>query len=326
MGNWGGSPATAAGLTPAQRHGRSRSAQVRLARNQIQRSPGPQRSPTDISLAQLEFESEDGDDADLEAAYAASRAASGTSMSGAVGSSSGGSAPRGTQPEVIPNLPQGQSQSQGLGLLDVTQPPPEYSSPVDRSILSARRDAERQQQQHPPRTSSKRHQKQRQRYPEQYDRQTGQNGSPASRSQAHRKHRQRRDYFDTSSASPSSASESGSGGEYEEDSQPESPFAERQRRRDDRRRRRKKRQARFYADSPDAAVGPSANNEPYRDEPEAERHESRYRDEPEEEEQDVTPRPLTQDRSPPVPYEVAVGESVPESEGVGPSRSRPANG
>lgn len=76
-------------------HGRSHSAQIRLGRPPT--SPGPQRSPTDISLAQLSLISSRDEDA-----------GEGTS--------------------TIP-----QSPHPGLAILPVDAPPPDYESPGDES-------------------------------------------------------------------------------------------------------------------------------------------------------------------------------------------------
>ncbi|CAI6336350.1 unnamed protein product [Periconia digitata] len=86
-------------------HGRSNSQQVRLGRNQPT-SPGPQRSPTDISLAAFSIvDSHDGDDA-----------GEGTS---ADASSS-----------------QTQDRAHGLGFLQPGELPPEYTSPQGSPNLS----------------------------------------------------------------------------------------------------------------------------------------------------------------------------------------------
>lgn len=92
-------------------HGRSSSAQVRLGRGPSARSPGPQRSPTDISLAQLnlmdsqEEEGEDVGEGSSEAAH------------------SQGSPQQQHQQEVI---------NPGLPLEPADHPPPDYESPDER--------------------------------------------------------------------------------------------------------------------------------------------------------------------------------------------------
>lgn len=256
-------------LSPS-RHGRTRSAQVRLARNQLQRSPGPERSPTDISLAQLEFESENGDPSVDETGSRAS-----------------------VQPQVITNLPRPEQQGQGLGLLDVSQPPPEYSSPIDRSMMHFARD--RSHREHPPRTSS------------------GQTPTSSSREERERRrrrrHRHRQDYFDESSPSPPSCSDEdahdsedddGSDGQWSPYHDQPSPSRHRGSQKRHERRHGKRRQGDTY-------------NTRDRD---LERQSAEDADE----EDSTTPRPASsslarspppEERSPPVPYAVAVGETTP---------------
>jgi len=100
-------------------HSRSASAQARLSRTQPV-SPGPQRSPTDISLAQLSLvdSRDDGGDDDL---------GEGTSAAAAGGSSS--SAASGAAvilaPTAIPVVHPGQLLFDDVG----DAPPPEYESP-----------------------------------------------------------------------------------------------------------------------------------------------------------------------------------------------------
>lgn len=264
-GQWSGST-----LSPS-RHGRTRSAQVRLARNQVQRSPGPQRSPTDISLTQLEFESEDGEGEDD-------------------GFRASASVP--TEPEDIPSLPQNESQ-QGLGLLDVSQPPPEYSSPVDRSMHFP---GHRSSPRHPPRTSSRR--------------QPSSTSQQPQDKQRRRKHHQRQDYFDVSSPSSSERSaldpsdEEGEWEPYHDDPDPEQePAPSRQRSA----KKSKKRKGPTYNTSDRDLERQATEDASYQVAAEGEESGS------------STPRPSTSmrspaahERSPPVPYEVAVGEATPD--------------
>lgn len=86
-------------------HNRTQSAQLRLARGPTTRSPGPQRSPTDISLAQ--FNITDADDEDL-----------------GEGSNDGLSSPQ-PQEQHIMDI--------GLPFEPADHPPPEYESPIDDS-------------------------------------------------------------------------------------------------------------------------------------------------------------------------------------------------
>lgn len=103
------------------RHARSRSAQVRLSRGQLHRSPGPQRSPTDISLAEFgENEDGDSDEDENDGEEGPSYRSHGQPSAGGV--------------EDVPNFAAGE----GLGLLDAGNPPPEYSSPLQQSPISAR--------------------------------------------------------------------------------------------------------------------------------------------------------------------------------------------
>jgi hypothetical protein len=84
-------------------HGRSSSQQMRLGR-QVPTSPGPQRSPTDISLAALSLVDSNED--------------------------AGGEGPSDDHTTTIPV-----NQGQGLGLLQPGELPPEYSSPVGSPSL-----------------------------------------------------------------------------------------------------------------------------------------------------------------------------------------------
>jgi hypothetical protein len=84
-------------------HGRSSSQQMRLGR-QVPTSPGPQRSPTDISLAALSLVDSNED--------------------------TGGEGPSDDHTTTIPV-----NQGQGLGLLQPGELPPEYSSPVGSPSL-----------------------------------------------------------------------------------------------------------------------------------------------------------------------------------------------
>lgn len=89
-------------MTAGYGHARTNSQQMRLGRNQPT-SPGPQRSPTDISLAQLS----------LVDSHEELDAGEGTSVEGA-----------------------GRQTPHGLGFLQVGDLPPEYSSPVGSPNLS----------------------------------------------------------------------------------------------------------------------------------------------------------------------------------------------
>ncbi|KAI9709641.1 MAG: Rsp5p-dependent ubiquitination, sorting of cargo proteins at the multivesicular body [Chrysothrix sp. TS-e1954] len=92
-------------------HGRSRSAQIRLA-GQQPTSPGPQRSPTDISLTQLSLAEQD--------------AGEGTSSSFGAGGT--GAADVGVEDLAAAST----SGNEGLGFTNVIDaPPPEYESPTE---------------------------------------------------------------------------------------------------------------------------------------------------------------------------------------------------
>ena len=96
-------------------HARSASAQARLSRTQPV-SPGPQRSPTDISLAQLSLtDSRDASDDPGE----------GTSAAGGGGSGGGASGPALLAPTARPPAHPGQLLFADLG----DAPPPDYESP-----------------------------------------------------------------------------------------------------------------------------------------------------------------------------------------------------
>lgn len=87
-------------------HGRTNSAQIRLARGPPARSPGPERSPTDISLSQFnlaESRHEDEDDDDAEEG-----------------------------PSDAANSSQQQLINPGLPLEPADHPPPDYESPDER--------------------------------------------------------------------------------------------------------------------------------------------------------------------------------------------------
>ena len=83
--------------------GRTNSAQVRLSRGPPARSPGPERSPTDISLAQLNLMDYDYQQEEEDVGEGTSEAAS-------------------TQPLIDPGLP----------LEPADHPPPDYESPEDQ--------------------------------------------------------------------------------------------------------------------------------------------------------------------------------------------------
>ena len=101
-------------------HSRSLSAQVRLARPQV-RSPGPERSPTDISLNQLSLtESGEGD-------------ASGDDPCEGTSGSTGAAS---VLPEVISNVDT-EADPAGLGV-STDAPPPGYSSPTSENESSNR--------------------------------------------------------------------------------------------------------------------------------------------------------------------------------------------
>ena len=136
-------------------HGRSRSATVRLSR-QAPTSPGPQRSPTDISLAQLERIPSP------EANRSVTNAGEGTSADATDDDDT-----LMTAEEALRNEPLNYNQ------LGIMPPPPEYESPP-RSASGKNADEgsddgstpragsthtteERQASSHPPRTSSRQH-------------------------------------------------------------------------------------------------------------------------------------------------------------------------
>jgi hypothetical protein len=66
---WTGYGSWASNAGQHAQHQRARSGQVRSNRGQPPRSPGPTRSPTDISLAQLEFEDEEEDEEEIQEPY-----------------------------------------------------------------------------------------------------------------------------------------------------------------------------------------------------------------------------------------------------------------
>ena len=97
----GGREGTREGQGYISGHGRTNSAQVRLSRGPPARSPGPERSPTDISLAQLNLMDYQHEEEDI-----------GEGTSDAASS----------QPLINPGLP----------LEPADHPPPDYESPEDR--------------------------------------------------------------------------------------------------------------------------------------------------------------------------------------------------
>ncbi|KAJ8609721.1 hypothetical protein MRB53_038958 [Persea americana] len=94
-------------------HSHSASAQLRLARGPSTRSPGPQRSPTDISLAQFNLMDADED------------AGEGTS--------------EGRVADYISAQPRDHVIDMGLPFEPADHPPPDYESPVDESDESTPR-------------------------------------------------------------------------------------------------------------------------------------------------------------------------------------------
>ncbi|PSR97139.1 endosomal spry domain protein [Coniella lustricola] len=105
------------GLGPEHGHGRTRSGNFRIV---SPTSPGPARSPTDISLAQLVPNDDGGEPSSAAAATAAGAGAAGADPAdGTV-----------TMPSV------------GLGLQDPSHPPPEYSSPEESGDENRRDDSD----------------------------------------------------------------------------------------------------------------------------------------------------------------------------------------